>query len=192
MDFLMLFTNGLKFPPVREPLPKNHSYLLYLFRSLDRIKREAPRKGDDMKAKDIIAKKGSTVYTGSPSFTVKEALDIMIKNKVGALVILDDTKHPKGIITEKDVLFLASKHDDWRELTVGESMTTKLIIGIPDDDVEYIMSLMTLNRFRHVPIISDGNLAGIISIGDIIKAQLKDVKAENRYLSDYILGKYPA
>ncbi len=192
MDFLMLFKNRFKFPPIREPLPKKHSYLLYLFRSLDRIQREAPRKGDEMKARDIIAKKGSTVYTGSPSFTVKEALDIMIKNKVGALVILDDTQHPIGIITEKDVLFLASKHDNWRDLTVGENMTTRLIIGIPDDDVEYIMSLMTLNRFRHVPIISDGNLAGIISIGDIIKAQLKDIKAENRYLSDYIMGKYPA
>ncbi|UCC79581.1 MAG: CBS domain-containing protein [Candidatus Zixiibacteriota bacterium] len=145
-----------------------------------------------MKARDIIAKKGSTVYTGSPSFTVKEALDIMIKNKVGALVILDDTQHPIGIITEKDVLFLASKHDNWRHLAVSENMTTKLIIGIPDDDVEYIMSLMTLNRFRHIPVLDDGKLAGIISIGDIVKAQLKDVKAENRYLSDYIMGKYPA
>jgi len=145
-----------------------------------------------MKVKDIIAKKGSTVYTGSSSFTVKDTLDVLLKHKVGALVIVDDTKCPVGIITEKDILYLACKHENWRDLTVGENMTSDLIIGLPDDDVEYIMSLMTLNRFRHVPILQDGKLAGIISIGDIVKAQLKNVKAENRHLSDYIMGKYPA
>ncbi|UCE66300.1 MAG: CBS domain-containing protein [Candidatus Zixiibacteriota bacterium] len=145
-----------------------------------------------MKVKDIIAKKGSKVYTGSSSFTVKDALDSLLEHKVGALVIVDDTEFPIGIITEKDILYLACNRENWRDLTVGENMTPDLIIGLPDDDVEYIMSLMTLNRFRHVPILRDGKLAGIISIGDIVKAQLKIVKAENRHLSDYITGKYPA
>jgi CBS domain-containing protein len=145
-----------------------------------------------MKVNDIIAKKGSTVYTGSAFFTIVDALNVLLKHKVGALVIVDNARLPIGIITEKDILYLAFKHENWRDLTVGDYMTTRLIIGLPDDDVEYIMSLMTLNRFRHVPILDGGKLAGIISIGDIVKAQLKDVKAENRYLSDYIMGKYPA
>jgi CBS domain-containing protein len=145
-----------------------------------------------MKVKDIIAKKGSTVYTGSSFFTIVDVLNVLLKHKVGALVIVDNAQLPIGIITEKDILYLAFKHENWRNLKVGEYMTARLIIGLPDDDVEYIMSLMTLNRFRHVPILDGGKLAGIISIGDIVKAQLKDVKAENRYLSDYIMGKYPA
>jgi len=145
-----------------------------------------------MKVKDIIAKKGSRVYTGSPSFTVKDALNSLLDNKVGALVIVDETKSPIGIITERDVLNLAGRSENWQTLTVGENMTADLLIGLPDDDVEYIMSLMTINRFRHVPIMDAGKLSGIISIGDIIKAQLKNIKAENRHLSDYISGKYPA
>jgi CBS domain-containing protein len=145
-----------------------------------------------MKAKDIIAKKGSAVYTGSPSFTVKDALDSLLKYKVGALVIVDDTQCPVGIISEKDILRLAREHDDWRDLTVGDYMTKNLIIGLTDDSVEYIMSLMTINRIRHIPIMDQGILAGMISIGDIVKAQLKNIKAENRYLTDYIMSKYPA
>lgn len=149
-------------------------------------------KGDDMKAKDIIAKKGSAVYTGSPSYTIKDALHTLLKHKVGALVIVDEAERPVGIISEKDILHLAHKHDNWRDLIVGDHMTKKLIIGLPGDSGEYIMSLMTINRFRHVPIMEEGKLAGIISIGDIVKAQLKNIKAENRYLTDYIMSKYPA
>jgi CBS domain-containing protein len=145
-----------------------------------------------MKAKDIIARKGSEVYTGLPSFTVKEALDNLLKHRVGALVIVDETQRPVGIISEKDILRLAREHDDWREMNVGDNMTEKLIIGVTEDTVEYIMSLMTINRIRHLPIMHQGKLAGIISIGDIVKAQLKNVKAENRYLTDYIMSKYPA
>ena len=144
-----------------------------------------------MKVKDIIAKKGSTVFTSPVSITVKEALHRLIDNKVGSLVIVDDSENPVGIITEKDILHLVSKGGEWHDLPVRSNMTTEIIIGIPDDHVEYIMSLMTINRIRHVPILDDGKLAGIISIGDIVKAQLKHIKAENRYLNDYIMGKYP-
>lgn len=145
-----------------------------------------------MKARDIIAKKGSEVYTGSPSLTIREALHNLLEHKVGALVIVDEAQRPVGIITEKDILHLAREHDDWREHIVGDHMTKNLIIGLPGDSGEYIMSLMTINRFRHVPIMDEGKLAGIISIGDIVKAQLKNIKAENRYLTDYIMSKYPA
>jgi CBS domain-containing protein len=149
-------------------------------------------KGAAMKVKDILAKKGVTVFTSPDSITVKEALDSLIMNKVGSLVIVDEDGNPVGIITERDILNLANKDNNWHNLPVNENLTTNFIVGILDDHVEYIMSLMTINRIRHVPIIDEGKLAGIISIGDIVKAQLKDIKAENRYLSDYIMGKYPA
>ena len=145
-----------------------------------------------MKAKEIIEKKGTKVFTSSPSYSIKNALNCMIENKVGSLIIVDDKKAPVGIITERDILRLVNHKDDWKNSSVGEYMTKKLVIGLPDDDLEYIMSLMTLNYFRHVPILEDGKIAGIISIGDIVKAQLKDYKSDNRYLSDYIASKYPA
>ncbi len=145
-----------------------------------------------MKAKEIIEKKGTKVFTSSPSYSMRNALNCMIENKVGSLIIVDDKKCPIGIITERDVLRLVNQKEDWQNATVGEYMTKKLVIGLLDDDLEYIMSLMTLNYFRHVPILDNGKIAGIISIGDIVKAQLKDYKSDNRYLSDYIASKYPA
>ena len=84
-----------------------------------------------MKARDIIAKKGSAVYTGSPSHTIKDALHTLLEHKVGALVIVDEAERPVGIISEKDILHLAHKHDNWRDLIVGDHMTEKLIIGLP-------------------------------------------------------------
>ena len=135
---------------LREHLCQIRSYYLCLLRiSLD--PEHGLSKGEFMKVKDLIAKKGSEVYTGASSHTVKQALNMLVQRKVGALVIVDDNKHPVGIITEKDILYLADKHDNWRDLIVGEAMTKDPVIGLPEDDVEYIMSLMTINRFRHVP-----------------------------------------
>ncbi len=65
-------------------------------------------------------------------------------------------------------------------------MTTRLIIGVPDDEVSYVMGVMTHNRIRHLPIVSGDHLEGILSIGDVVKAQLEEVAVENRYLRDYI------
>lgn len=147
-----------------------------------------------MKASDILKKKGSRVFTIGPRSTIGEALDNMIENKVGSMIVVDDDQNPIGILTERDILRLVNKRRtvNWNTVLVKEVMTENIIIALPDDDVEYIMALMTKNFFRHVPIIGDGKLEGLISIGDIVKSLLKDIKAENRYLSDYITGKYPA
>ncbi len=147
-----------------------------------------------MKASDIISAKGSGVNTILPHSTIREALRSMIENNVGSLVVVDSELCPTGIITERDIIKLAYREEgkDWQSLAVSGVMTDNIIIGFPDDEVEYIMTLMTKNRFRHMPILSERKLAGLISIGDVVKSQLKDIKTENRYLSDYIAGKYPA
>ena len=147
-----------------------------------------------MKAADILKKKGSGVITINSHNTVYEALGNMIDNKVGSLVVVDSDSSPIGIITERDITrFVYSKaNNDWLKTIVVEVMTENIVVGIPDDGLDYIMALMTQNRFRHVPIVEDGKLAGLVSIGDVVKAHLKNVEAENRYLSDYITGKYPA
>lgn len=145
-----------------------------------------------MKVRDILSQKKSGVKTISPDKTVKQALRSIIENKVGSLIVIKYESIPIGIITERDILRHVDRTDNWEETIIGNVMTKELIIGVPDDDVEVIMGFMTKNYIRHVPILHNKKLEGIISIGDIIKAQLKDTKTENRYLSDYISGKYPA
>jgi len=147
-----------------------------------------------MKVSDLLKKKGSGVYTVENHSTMNETLKYMLDNKVGSLVVIDAARSPVGIITERDILRIVHTKADaeWRKMAVSDFMTRDIIIGVPSDDIEYIMAMMTENRFRHVPIMSESKLVGLISIGDIVKSMLKDVKLENRHLADYIAGKYPA
>lgn len=145
-----------------------------------------------MKVIDLLKEKKSGVKTISPDKILKQALRSMIENKVGSLIVTEGKNIPTGIITERDILRYIDRMDNWEETVIGDIMTKELIIGLLDDDVEVIMEFMTKNYFRHVPILDGRELVGIISIGDIIKAQLKDIKINNRFLSDYIAGKYPA
>lgn len=146
-----------------------------------------------MKVRDILNAKGSDVATIAADRTIADVLRQIVERKVGSLVVVDKSGFPVGIITERDLIRLA--HDkgegNWRHLSVDQVMTKNIIIGLPDDDIEYIMKLMTANRFRHVPIMKAGKLAGIVSIGDVIKSHLSDLETDNRYLTDYIANKYP-
>ncbi len=145
-----------------------------------------------MKVIDILREKKSGVKTISPDKSLKQALRSMMQDKVGSLIVTERENIPLGIITERDILRYIDRVDNWEKTVISDVMTKKLIIGLPDDDVEVIMEFMTKNYFRHVPILDEKKLVGIISIGDIIKAQLQDIKTDNRFLSDYISGKYPA
>ena len=93
------------------------------------------------------------------------------------------------ILSERDVLRLGTRDPTALATTaVGEVMTTELVVCVADDDMEYAMNVMTRNRIRHLPIVEDGTLAGIVSIGDLVNASRKVAEFENRYLRDYIQG----
>ncbi len=146
-----------------------------------------------MKVKDILAAKGTQVVTIQEEETIFEALQIFAKNKVGSLLVLNESGAIVGIISPRDVLMeLLKDCEKIRRIKVKGVMTTNLIIGTPDDDLEYVMAIMTENRIRHLPVLENKRLAGIISIGDVVKKQIKEIHAENRYLRDFIEGKYPA
>lgn len=146
-----------------------------------------------MKVKDILAEKGTHVVTVSEEATVYEALQTFAANRVGSLLVLDDKGGIVGIIGARDALMAVVRAcDEIRSIKVKEIMTKKIIIGDPDDDLDSVEVIMTENRIRHLPIIKDNKLAGIVSIGDVVKAQLKNIHVENRYLKDYIVGKYLA
>jgi CBS domain-containing protein len=146
-----------------------------------------------MKVKDILIAKGTQVVTIPEDETIFQALQIFAKNKVGSLLVLNQSNDIVGIISPRDVLTeLLKDCEKIRQIIVKNVMTTNLIIGTPDDELEYVMAIMTENRIRHLPILENKRLAGIISIGDVVKTQIKQIHAENHYLRDFIEGKYPA
>lgn len=147
-----------------------------------------------MKIKHILEQQGDReIFKVSLSNTVKEALEIIMKNRVGSVLVMDEEHNLEGIITERDILWrLYKEGQEVFEKKVEEYMTRNVIVGVPDDDIETAERFMTVNRFRHLPIMDKDKLVGLISIGDIVKSLAGDLKVQNRYLRDYITGKYPA
>ncbi|MFH0783081.1 MAG: CBS domain-containing protein [Pseudomonadota bacterium] len=146
-----------------------------------------------MKVKDILAAKGNRVITIEKETGVIDAMSIFSANRIGSLLIVDKNNNILGIIGARDVLMAVVNHfDKLKTITVEAVMTTNLIVGTEDDSVDYILAIMTENRIRHIPIMDGKELKGMVSIGDVVKALLKEKDVENRYLKDYIADKYPA
>lgn len=144
------------------------------------------------KIKEVLKDKGPVVFRVQPSQTVYEAIQVMVNHNIGSVLVVTEDERLVGILTERDILKQCVRRCDRLRTTLVESvMTTDLIIGLPEDRVDYILGVMTANMIRHIPILEDGKIMGIISIGDLVKSQLQDAQYENRYLKDYIMGKYP-
>ncbi len=140
-----------------------------------------------MQVKDILRAKETNVISIQPDVTVHTAMQTMITHHIGSLIVLDDQGQVIGIITERDILRECTARSEQVKTTLVQQVMTKdLIISIPDDEVGYIMGVMTQNRIRHLPILDEGRLEGLISIGDVVKAQLEATEFENRYLREYI------
>ncbi len=143
-----------------------------------------------MKVRDILKNKGPEVFTIGTNKTIREAIQTLVNNNIGSLLVLDENAKCVGIITERDILRQSAKDpNNYQNLLVNDVMTKNLIIVEPDDDIEYVENTMTSNRIRHLPVVHNKILVGIISIGDVVKYQLKEIKQENKYLMDYISGK---
>ena len=146
-----------------------------------------------MKLQDILSVKGTTVHSISGEATLQDVVARLMEHRIGSLVVLQadaaGQENLVGIITDRDILYasMAGKRP-LGEVTVAEVMSTTLVTATPDDEVEDIMGLMTTRRIRHLPVLCEGRLAGIISIGDVVKAQHDRLALENRFLKDYITG----
>jgi len=144
-----------------------------------------------MKLQDILAVKGSMVHSISPDTTLQEVVQTLVERRIGSLVVCQSDAEGrvtlKGIITERDILHASLREKrPLAEVRVSEAMTTALVTGLPDDEVEQVMGLMTTRRIRHLPVLADGQLVGMISIGDVVKAQHDSLALENRFMKDYI------
>lgn len=143
----------------------------------------------------VLSVKGSKVISIGPDRSVLEAIQVFAQHSVGALLVIDAAKNDEivGIITERDILRANAKSfDRMSGIKVADLMTRELIIGLTEDSLDYVMDLMTEKRIRHLPILErGGELAGILSIGDVVKALTHHAEVEIRYLTDYITGQYP-
>lgn len=141
-----------------------------------------------MRIRDVLRSKGHDVVTVAPDQTVLTAVRILAERRIGALVVRT-ADEIVGIISERDVLNLVAGDPARLSTTlVSDAMTTNVIVGVPEDDLDYVMNIMTENRIRHLPVVDDGELAGLVSIGDIVNAVRRSVESENRHLKDYIQG----
>jgi CBS domain-containing protein len=141
-----------------------------------------------MKIRDILRTKGSEVICVAPDQPVLAAVKILSEHRIGALVVRTG-EEIHGIISERDVLNLVAGDPGAVAATpVAEVMTADLIVGVSEDDLDYVMSIMTANRIRHLPIMAEERLVGIVSIGDVVNAVRRSMEAENRHLKDYIHG----
>ena len=140
---------------------------------------------------EILKAKGLDVYTTHRNDTVFAAIQRMEELRVGCLVVIDDDK-VCGIVTERDYLRqIAIKGRSSRTTNVGEIMSYPVVCAHIEDTVERCLAVMTEKRCRHLPIVGPLGLAGLVSIGDLVKRIASARKAELRWLHDYIEGKYP-
>ena len=141
---------------------------------------------------DLIRAKGHDVYTIESGASVYDAVKRMVDHNVGSLLVVDHGEIG-GIITERDYLReIVLKGPTSKTTQVRTIMTADPVCVGPNDSIEECMAVMTEKRIRHLPVLECGRLAGLVSIGDVVKQLSRDQKAQIRYLTDYITGKYPA
>ena len=146
-----------------------------------------------MKVKDILKVKGSKVFTIHENSTLMAATAKLFSNRIGSLIVVIDTDEIVGIVAPNDIL--KAVHEGCVEncslQKVSQVMTRNIICASEEDTVDYLQAVMTENRIRHIPIMDKKELKGLVSIGDVVNAQISIREVENHYLKDYIEGKYP-
>lgn len=142
-----------------------------------------------MRVREILSAKGSgEVFTIQPDATVAELLATLADLNIGALVVSTDGSHMDGIVSERDIVRKLHDLNAPAGVSVGEIMTAAVHTCGPDDTLDDLMGVMTENRVRHVPVLDDGILVGILSIGDAVKSRMDQLEFERDQLSNYLHG----
>jgi CBS domain-containing protein len=140
-----------------------------------------------MLVSQILREKGDVVFTVSPTETLAQAAELLHERKVGALVVLDGEGAVAGIVSERDLVrVLATLGAAGLERPVAACMTVDVIYADPAETVDELMARMTDRRVRHLPVLKDGRLAGLVSIGDLVKRKIAETEAEAKELKAYI------
>ena len=141
-----------------------------------------------MKVREILKSKGSRVVTASPHATIDALVHRLKLEGIGAAVVTEDGSRVDGIVSERDVVrSLASFGPRLLDMRVADIMTNA-VTCTPEDGVKEVMRRMTIQRVRHLVVIEEGRLAGIVSIGDVVKSRLDEIEMEANVLRDYIVA----
>lgn len=141
-----------------------------------------------MNIQSILATKGTHVVTVRPQQSIREALTTLVRHNIGALVVVNHVHQPIGILSERDIVRAAATNEALFSMPVSTLMCREMVTGVPEDDLEAVAHTMTEKRTRHVPVVDQGKLVGIVSIGDIVKAQRDQYQGELYTLQTQILA----
>jgi len=140
-----------------------------------------------MTVQAILSRKGSDVVTADPGATLGEVVRTLASRRIGAVVVTGADRRIVGILSERDVVrVLGEKGPSALDTPIAEVMTRKVTTCSMRDTIAELMERMTEGKFRHVPVVDDGRLAGIVSIGDVVKWRVHEIEDESAALRDYI------
>ena len=140
-----------------------------------------------MQVSAILAAKGHDVATAEADVPIMTIIEELARRNIGAIVVIDAARAVLGIISERDVVRALARHGaSVLDQPVSSYMTRKVITCSPGESTHELMTRMSTGRFRHLPVITEGTLDGIISIGDVVKARIADVQREAEALREYI------
>ena len=137
----------------------------------------------------ILRHKGREVFTVHPSATIAEVADVLMQRGIGAVLVVDEARQLLGVVSERDIVrSLSANGAATLEMTAGQLMTRPLQTASPRTTIIDAMRKMTAGRFRHVPVMENGDLVGLVSIGDVVKARIMEQEEEVDSLKAYIAG----
>ncbi len=139
-----------------------------------------------MRIREVVSNKGSAVVTVTPTASVRELVGLLSEHNVGALVVSSDGRAVEGIVSERDVVRHLHTTPGLLDDTVSSIMTASVSTCEPNATLEDLARLMTNSRIRHVPVVVDAQLVGIVSIGDVVKSRISELEFERATLQDYI------
>jgi len=134
----------------------------------------------------ILSKKGRDVVTASADLSISDVVQLLANRRIGAVVVTDGANHIVGIVSERDVVRALARGVGSIDGTVSSIMTAKVVTCTDRNTINEVMARMTEGRFRHLPVVDEGQLAGIVSIGDVVKARIEQVEREADEMRAYI------
>jgi len=145
-----------------------------------------------MKVKELLSIKGLECFSIQSSDTLQAAAKQMAECNIGALLVMDRGSLV-GIVTERDIVKNAAGEGlAMKQVVIKDVMSANLLVVKPADDLDYVMAIMIQNNIRHLPVIEENGLLGLLSMRDVVRVLVKNLKAENHYLKDFIGGKFEA
>ncbi len=142
-----------------------------------------------MKVRNILATKKGHLITINAEQPVRNAIIMLVDNRIGAVLVVNSAGKLVGILSERDIMRTAAADEDFFDRPVADIMTKEVVVGMPQDDVLAVAHTMLEKRFRHLPIMDEGELIGIISIGDVLKIQRDAYRGEVDTLETRIIAK---